>query len=236
MPDLKLYRKFCLLGTLGALLMLVGDLCLSVVPAHEGDSGLFARQAYFDGLYGANRFPLLLVTGLCGMALCSFAVRAIHTQILPECGKTRAAIKVSGIIYLTSAGVIHFMIGSLADWISRLTPIVGKEEALNLVMEQYNRLMPCFPLAYAGMIALILVSAFASLTKRTFLPRKLFVFHMLVWQLVFVMIPDIRQALGMKISTWDFVLSQGSGNASLLIFMISNAVWAFRADRNPRRE
>ena len=212
MTDLKLYRKFCLLGTLGALLMLVGDLCLSVVPAHEGDSGLFARQAYFDGLYGANRFPLLLVTGLCGMALCSFAVR--------ECGKTRAAIKVSGIIYLTSAGVIHFMIGSLADWISRLTPIVGKEEALNLVMEQYNRLMPCFPLAYAGMIALILVSAFASLTKRTFLPRKLFVFHMLVWQLVFVLIPDIRQALGMKISTWDFVLSQGSGNASLLIFMI----------------
>ncbi len=59
---------------------------------------------------------------------------------------------------------------------------------------------------------------------------------MLVWQLFFVLIPDIRQALGMKISTWDFVLSQGSCNASLFIFMISNAIWAFRADKTPRRE
>mgnify|MGYP004533236481 CR=1 FL=1 len=32
--DLKSYRRDCLLGALGALLMLVGDLCLSVIPAY----------------------------------------------------------------------------------------------------------------------------------------------------------------------------------------------------------
>lgn len=51
---------------------------------------------------------------------------------------------------------------------------------------------------------------------------------MIVFQIVLVLIPDIRQALGAEISTWDFVLSQGSGNAALCIWMISNAVWAVR--------
>ena len=30
--DLKSYRRDCLLGALGALLILAGDLCLSVIP------------------------------------------------------------------------------------------------------------------------------------------------------------------------------------------------------------
>ena len=44
--DLKAYRRGCLLGALGALLVLVGDLCLSVIPANAVDSGLFVREAY----------------------------------------------------------------------------------------------------------------------------------------------------------------------------------------------
>lgn len=67
--DLKKYRRDCLLGTLGALMMLVGGLCLSVVPASIGDSGLFAREAYLNGSFGAWRLPLLLATGLIGMSL-----------------------------------------------------------------------------------------------------------------------------------------------------------------------
>ena len=51
-------------------------------------------------------------------------------------------------------------------------------------------------------------------------------FLILVFQIIFVLIPDIRQAFGADISTWDFVLSQGSGNAALCIWMIVNAVWA----------
>ena len=40
--DLRAYRRDCWLG---ALFMLAGDLCLSVIPASAGDSGKSA-QAY----------------------------------------------------------------------------------------------------------------------------------------------------------------------------------------------
>lgn len=51
---------------------------------------------------------------------------------------------------------------------------------------------------------------------------------MIVWQILFVLIPDVRQMLGAEISTWDFVLSQGSGNAALLLWMAANAIRAGR--------
>lgn len=115
--DLRAYRRDCWLGALGALFMLVGDLCLSVIPATAGDSGLFLREAYLSGGYE---------------------------------------------------------------------------------------------------------------------PWRMLVFHMLVWQIIFVLIPDLRQLLGAQISTWDCVCSQGSGNASLCIWMAANAIWAERANRGGR--
>ena len=115
--DLRAYRRDCWLGALGVLFMLAGDLCLSVIPASAGDSGLFLREAYLSGEYE---------------------------------------------------------------------------------------------------------------------PWRLLVFHMLVWQIIFVLIPDLRQLLGAQISTWDFVCSQGSGNASLCIWMAANAIWAERANRGGR--
>lgn len=76
LTEAKAYRRDCLLGALGALLMLVGDLCLSIIPAAPGDSGLFTREAYLNGSWEAWRLPLLVATGLCGMALGFFTVRA----------------------------------------------------------------------------------------------------------------------------------------------------------------
>ena len=208
----RTYRRDCLLGALGALLMLVGDLCLSWIPAFPGDAGLFAREAYLNGSYPAWRLPLLLGAEFPGIALCIFTVRASLAQVRPEHRKLRAVIRVSGGVYVTSAGVIHLLIGSLADWTSTLSPLLGSRETEEL--------------PYAGMIVLILASAWALLGKKTFLPRRMFLFHMLTWQLIFVLIPDIRQALGATVSTWDFVLSQGSGNAALAIWMLANALWA----------
>lgn len=77
--DRRSYQRDCWLGTLGTLLMLVGDLCLSVIPASAGDSGLFMREAYLNGSYESWRLPLLLATGLCGMALGFFTVRAMYS-------------------------------------------------------------------------------------------------------------------------------------------------------------
>lgn len=225
--DIKKYRINCLLGSMGALLMLVGDLCLSVVPANNGDSGLFMREAYFDGAFSAWRLPLLLASGLLGMALCAFSVWACYNQVLPQYRKTRALTLISGVIYLTSAGVIHFIIGSLADWTGVLSPLLGKSDAAALIQAQYERLVSAMALPYAGMVILILTNAYAVASGKTVLPRKMLVFHMLVWQIIFVLIPDMRQLFDAEISTWDFVLSQGSGNAALFIWIFANAVWAF---------
>ncbi len=224
----RIYRRDCLLGALGAALMLVGDLCLSLIPAAAGDSGLFEREAYLSGAFPTWRLPLLLATGLLGMALCTFAVRAVYAQVDARYLGTQRLILVGGALYLVSAGALHYIIGSLADWTSTLAPLFGREEAAALVQARYARLAPALAIPYAGMLALILGNAWAVLSGRSFLPRKMFGFHMVVWQLVFALIPDIRHALGAEPSTWDFVLSQCSGNAALLIWMLSNAAWARR--------
>lgn len=226
--ELAAYKRDCLFGALGALLMLVGDLCLSVVTASPGDSGLFMREAYLNGAYESWRLPLLLVTVLCGMTLGFFTVRASYRQIKPQYRKTRLALLAGGVIYIATAGTLHFFIGSLADWTSTLSTGLGREETIALIQAQYTRLMPTMGIAYAGMVLMILSSAFAVLSNKTVLPRQMFVFHMIIFQVVFVLIPDLRQALGAEISTWDFVLSQGSGNAALCLWMLANAVWAGR--------
>ncbi len=222
------YQRDALLGALGALLMLVGDLCLSVIQASSGDRGLFAREAYLNGSWEPWRLPLLIATGLCGMALGFFTVRVSYRSVRPQYRKTRMAVLAGGVIYIATAGALHLFIGSLADWTATLSPLLGREQTVALIQAQYSRLMPAMYVAYAGMVLLILASAFAVLTKRTVLPRWMFALHMVVFQIVFVLIPDIRQALGADISTWDFVLSQGSGNAALCIWMAANAVWAGR--------
>lgn len=229
--DLKAYQRDCLLGALSGLLMLVGDLCPSVVPYTAGDSGLFAREAYLTGGFQTWRLPLLLATGLAGMALAFFTVRASCRQIKPQYRKTRWAVLTGGVIYMASAGTLHFFIGSLADWTGTLSPLLGRGETLAVIQAQYQRLMPPMLIAYAGMVLLILAGFYAELTKKTVLPRYMAALHMLVWQLVLMLIPDVRQLLGAPLSTWDFVLSQGSGNAALCIWMLINAVWAGRQRR-----
>lgn len=228
-------RRDAILGAVGAFLMLIGDLCLSVIPASPGDSGLFAREAYLSGSWEPWRLPLLLATGLCGMALGFFTVRLSYRQIRPQHRITRMAVLAGGVIYVATAGALHLLIGSLADWTNTLAPLLGREEGPALVQAQYARLMPAMLIAYAGMALLILSNAFAVLTGRTVLPRRMFAVHMIVFQLVFVLIPDIRQALGTDVFTWDFVLSQGSGNAALCIWMLANAVWADRQMKRPER-
>ena len=67
--ELKAYKRECLPGSPGAFLILVGDLCLSVIPASQSDSGLFAREAYLSASWEQWRLPLLIATGLCKIAL-----------------------------------------------------------------------------------------------------------------------------------------------------------------------
>ena len=193
------YFRDCLLGALSAALMLVGDLCLSVIPASQTDHGLFAREAYFSGLYPAWRLPLLTATGLLDMALGFFTVRASCRQILPQYRKTRRLVLVGGVLYLTSAGAVHALIGSLADWTSALSPLLGASQTEALVYAQYQRLLPTLSISYIGMLLLALTGLWALAAKKMILPRRMLLVHMLPVQLVLVLIPDVRQALARRL-------------------------------------
>ena len=236
LKELKIYRRDALLGALGAFLMLVGDLCLSVIPASQNDSGLFAREAYLNGSWEAWRLPLLIAAGFCGMALEFFAMRVFCRQIQPRYRKTRTVVLVGSAIILATAAALHLFIGSLADWTATLSPLLGREKATALVQAQFDRLMPAMYLAYAGLTLLFLASAFAVLTGKTALPRWMFALHTVIFQLIFVLIPDIRQALGAAISTWDYILSQGSTNGALCFWMLANAVWAGRQAKKAKEQ
>jgi len=224
--ELKKYKIASILGALGAFLMMVGDLCLSVIKPSDNDSGLFVREAYLSGAWEKWRLPLLVATGLVGMSLGVFSVFVSYKQVKPQYRKTRLAILVGGIIYVATAGALHLFIGSLADWTTTLSSYLERTETISLVTAYYKRMIPSMYIAYAGMILLILTSAFAVITKKTIMPRWMIALHMIVFQIVFVIIPDICQMLHLGISTWDFILSQASGNAALCIWMVVNAVWA----------
>ena len=105
------------------------------------------------------------------MALVFFTVRVSYRQIEPQYRKTRMAVLIGGVIYIATAGALHLFIGSLADWTTTLSPLLGREETITLIQNYYNRIMPAMYFAYAGIILLILISAFAVLTKKTVLPR-----------------------------------------------------------------
>ena len=226
LKELKVYRNDAILGALGAFLMLTGDLCLSVIPTSQSDSGLFMREAYLNGSLEIWRLQWVIVTGFFGMSLEFFAIRVFYRQVLSQYRKTRLLLSIGGVIILSTGAALHLFIASFADWTATLSPLLSRQEATELIEAKFNSLIPCMFLPYVGIVLLFLVSAFALLTKRTILPRWMIILHMIVFQIIFVLIPDIRQALGATISTWDYVLSQGSTNASLCIWMIANAIWA----------
>lgn len=208
--------------------MLVGDLCLSVIPASPGDSGLFQREAYLSGAYPAWRLPLLLVTGLLGMALGFFAVRANYMQIKPQNCKTAAGssykrgylsdLRGHGAFYDRQSGGLDQYPVPFAGPDGNCSGYSGLVyKGFSVFMDFIRRYDPVDPLQCLGGFCKENHSAaenvsvpYAGLADRA--GRD----------------PGCAADAGADISTWDFILSQGSGNAALLIWMAANAVWGQR--------
>lgn len=222
------YQRNCLLGALGAALLIVGDLCISIVPASPADKGLYVRGAYLNGDFQLWRVALLLVTGLVGMFFYAFGIDAISEQILPKYRKTRALVKYAGLMYVASAATLHFLVGTLAYWVTYLSEHIGREQAIAYVDDYYNLLFPAASIVYIPTALLMLTSLISLLAGRTVMKRSMIVFHIITWQLIFALIPDIRQAMGADISTLDYVFSQASGNTACLIWLVASFVYSKR--------
>ena len=216
---MKIYRRNCLLGAVGAALMAVGDLCLSIIPAGNGDNGLFIREAYLNGEYQLWRPALLLVTGLIGMFFYTFGIRALHDQILPGCKISRAIVKYCGLGFAVSGSAFHFLIGSLSYWTAYLSPVLGREQTIKTVTDYYDRFVPAMLIVYIPVLALMLTSLIALLRGKTIMPQRSVVFHIITWQIILAGIPDIRQITGAPPATTDYMMSQSSGNIAVLIWL-----------------
>lgn len=107
-----------MLGALGALLMVVGDLALSIIHSDKSDRGLYVREAYMIGSYQLWRPVLLFATGLVGMFFYSFGIKAMLDQIDPKCRKLRAVMKYGGLAYICTGAALHFFIGTLSYWMT----------------------------------------------------------------------------------------------------------------------
>lgn len=104
---------------------------------------------------------------------------------------SRAIVKYCGLGFAVSGAAFHFLIGSLSYWTAYLSPILGREQTINTVTDYYD----------------------------LFVPRRTVVFHIITWQIILAGIPDIRQIMGAQPATIDYMMSQSSGNVSVLIWL-----------------
>ena len=226
--DTKRMKLDLLLGALGALLMTVGDLALSIITPSNSDSGLYVREAYMNGSYPLWRPVLLFAMGMIGMFFYSFGIKAMADQIKPECRKLRAVVKYGGLAYLCTGTALHFFIGTLSYWMTVFSAEFDRETAVRLVNDYYGRFMPAASIAYPFIMMLLIGSFAAVVSNRTIMPRKMVLFNVLIWQLIFVLIPDIHQLISPNITIMDYVMSQSSGNVSAVIMFTAQFVWLAR--------
>ena len=229
--DTKRMKLDLLLGSLGALLMTVGDLALSIITPSNSDSGLYVREAYMNGSYPLWRPVLLFATGMIGMFFYSFGIKAMADQIKPECRKLRTVVKYGGLAYICTGTALHFFIGTLSYWMTIFSAEFDRETAVRLVNDYYGRFMPAASISYPFIMMLLIGSFAAVVSNRTIMPRKMVLFNVLIWQLIFILIPDIHQLISPNITIMDYVMSQSSGNVSAVIMFAAQFVWLSRNEK-----
>ena len=106
-----------------------------------------------------------------------------------------------------------------------------RETAVRLVNDYYGRFMPAASISYPFIMMLLIGSFAAVVSNRTIMPRKMVLFNVLIWQLIFILIPDIHQLISPNITIMDYVMSQSSGNVSAVIMFAAQFVWLSRNEK-----
>lgn len=84
---------------------------------------------------------------------------------------------------VASAATLHFLVGTLAYWVTYLSEHIGREQAIAYVDDYYNLLFPAVSIVYIPTALLMLTSLISLLAGRTVMKRSMIVFHIITWHL-----------------------------------------------------
>lgn len=214
-------KRYLILGVVGALFMMLGDLTLSVISPCDTDQGLFLRQAYFDGEYPAWRLIVLFLTGVVGVFGYWYGLQAMHDSIDAKCVRTRKCFKICGMLFCFSGLAIHFGIGMGAYLTSYMAGEYGVAAAVKMAEDYAGRVLPGFYILYLPIGGIFLIHLIMLICGKTRYSRRMLLFAPILWMGIFGLIPDIRQAAGSHLMTFDYVCTQCSGNAAPLIYFLA---------------
>ena len=62
------------------------------------------------------------------------------------------------------------------------------------------------------------------------------IFHPVIWNIIFVAVPDIAVAMHIRVATWMAVMSQSSTNSAIVIWCIAAAVYERKTLINIKRK
>ena len=220
MMDLNVNKKNLILGIIGSAFMMAGDLTLSLITPCDNDTGLFIRQAYFDGQYPAWKLIFMVLTGAAGVFGYWYGLEEMHNSILPEYGKTRKCFKICSMFFCFTGLVIHYGVGIGAYEVSYLAQHFDEETARQVVENYAGNILPGFYILYIPIAGIFIIHLIMLIMKKTIYSRRMICFSPILLMGIFALIPDIRQALGCHLTTLDYVCSQCSGNVSPFLYFL----------------
>ena len=152
-------------------------------------------------------------------------VKALNADIDAKYRKTKFVQYLCGIFTVAVALAIHTWSATLAWFTAYLGPRLGSETAVAAVSAyQGDMLLAILPM-YIPMVLLFGIHFVMLLAGKSRYPRWMLTFHPVTWNILFVVIPDIAQALQIPAATWMSVMSQSSTNSAIVIWCIAAAIY-----------
>lgn len=219
------YYQCCILGSIGGLFMASGDWLLSFIPLEVTDTGMFNRAFYLSGSYDLWKPSLVVALGAVGCFLYSFMIKALNADIDPKNKKTKTLQYLSGLFTVAVALAIHLWVATLAWFSTYLGPLIGSESAIKAVTAYQDNMLTAILPMYIPMILFFGIHFIMLVLGKIYYPKWMLIFHPVIWNIIFVAVPDIAVAMHIRVATWMAVMSQSSTNSAIVIWCIAAAVY-----------
>ena len=193
---------------------------------------MFDRAYYLSGSYELWKPVLIVGMGVIGAFLYYFVVKALNTDIEAKYKRTKFVQYLCGIFTVAVVLAIHTWSATIAWFTAYLGPRIGADAAVETVTAYQNGMLVAILPAYIPMVVFIGIHFVTLLVGKTRYPRWMLVFHPVTLNVLFVVIPDIAQALHAPVATWMSVMSQSSTNTSIIVWCAAAAIFEKKRPQN----